>query len=344
MNEKKRQKIAYEVIKVLKSRFESFPQGDESTRNAPFHKVFLNAFSHELNAAGTSVNAIINMSSWMHGLNTTLGLSFFENVARILCCGEKRTFKDNIIYRMQSNSINELLTDLKNADRIPDVIEEENMLDQNARGEMLASPNFTVDCFFEDNENVVAIELKSVRPNSGEVRGEKQKLLLSRAALKARFPGKRVVYYFGFPFDPLADTEVGYDKARFMGSIIEFSKFCAPDEILLADEMWSFLSGESGTMASLLTQIRDIATPSFMELFEFISNPGSILNQADKYADIAARWSLYDEALFAHNVNRLSDSSDNNVLRALNACSFGTKGAYNYQRAETLKRALGVND
>ena len=34
-----------------------------------------------------------------------------------------------------------------------------------------------VECYFEDEENIVAIELKSVRPNSGETRGEKQKIL-----------------------------------------------------------------------------------------------------------------------------------------------------------------------
>jgi len=35
--------------------------------------------------------------------------------------------------------------------------------------------DFSADVFFEDAERVIAIELKSVKPNSGEMKGGKTK-------------------------------------------------------------------------------------------------------------------------------------------------------------------------
>ena len=72
MNGIKKQAIAKIIIKLLKSRFDTFPKDATATRNAPFHKAFLQAFSDKFNVAGTNVDAMISMSSWMHGLTTTL--------------------------------------------------------------------------------------------------------------------------------------------------------------------------------------------------------------------------------------------------------------------------------
>ena len=96
-----KQEIAKIIIRVLKSRFDSFPEDYNQSRNAPFHKAFLQAFSEKIDAAGTNIDAVISMSSWMHGLNTTLGQTFFEGVAHILCDGDKRGFNGSE-YRIYS--------------------------------------------------------------------------------------------------------------------------------------------------------------------------------------------------------------------------------------------------
>ena len=94
--------------------------------------------------------------------------------------------------------------------------------------------------------------MKSVRPNSGEGRGEKQKILYAKAALQRLHPDKEIKYYVGFPFDPTSPTPTGYDKARFMNHLIEFKKFFSPSEVLIAGELWDHLSGEVNTMEQLL--------------------------------------------------------------------------------------------
>ena len=45
MEDENKEKIAHEIIKVLYSRFISFPEDATNNRNAPFHKAFLTAFS-----------------------------------------------------------------------------------------------------------------------------------------------------------------------------------------------------------------------------------------------------------------------------------------------------------
>jgi len=334
----KKQAIATEVIKVLKSRFDSFPQNDATTRNAPFHKAFLNAFSDKITDAGTNINALLSMSSWMHGLNTTLGQTFFENVAQILSGGEKKTFTNNHIFASQMARINEIMTDLKNSQHIPNLTREDTIISENATGELTAAPNFTADCFFSDDRNVVAIELKSVRPNSGEMRGEKQKILTSKAFLGRQYPGKNIFYYVGFPFDPLSFTDIGYDKTSFMRSVIELTKFCAHEEVLLADEFWSFLSGEENTMQEILDIINSIATVDFLNEFDFIKDSNNLTSNTEEYMRIANKWNVYSEVSIVQNIQNIINAANNSIpiQRALNKSSFSDKGKYQEERAQIL--------
>lgn len=126
-----KESIALHVINTLKKQFDKFPDDFSENRNAPFHVAFLNAFATKLDGKVESQGVLISLSSWMHGLNTSLGQSFFENVAKILCDGTKKKFKGKRIYAKQSNIINEIMTDLKNANHTPDLVRENNLLNIN---------------------------------------------------------------------------------------------------------------------------------------------------------------------------------------------------------------------
>lgn len=344
MDARKQQLIALETIKILKSRADSFPDDTTIARNAPFHKAFLKAFESKFEELNTNSDVLLNVSSWIHGLNTTLGQSFFEGVAHILCDGDKKVFPgaDYRLFSEQERVISEHMTDLKNGSVIPNTAAEDEMLSNAARGDLVVGTNFTADCFFEDNNRIVAIELKSVRPNSGETRGEKQKILKAKAALRHYFsniPGckdKEVFYYFGFPFDPTATTETGYDKSRFMGNMIEFSKFCAPEDILLADELWSFLSGERDTMEAILNIIKDISCPTFPAEFDFVCSAHSIETDPARYRSIVEKWHLYDEVKIVDEWNRIATANERNIVSVRNLSAFNDNGKYNGRRASAL--------
>ncbi len=92
-----KQQISIEVIKTLVTMFENFPEDASNNRNAPFHGSFLKEFSDKLNENVSISPFFISLSSWLQGLNTTVGQVFFKNVSHnlrnaeidfktILCC------------------------------------------------------------------------------------------------------------------------------------------------------------------------------------------------------------------------------------------------------------------
>lgn len=246
-----------EVVKdILVSRLEKFPSDTSNNRNAPFHDSFLNAFSEQLSVVNIPTPYLVALASWMHGLNTSLGTGF-ENIAHILSGGYKRTFTgaDTLkVSSAQAKEIEAIIVQLKKGDRHPNLSEEDKLIAAGIKlgGSLQTSLGFTADVYIEKGNLIECIELKSVRPNSGEGRGEKQKILYAKAAFKRLYPKKDVKFYVGFPFDPTSDTPTGYNKERFMNYLIEFKKFFSPDEILIASELWDYLSGEKRTMEAVL--------------------------------------------------------------------------------------------
>lgn len=326
ITERKKELIAQTIIKILVSRFSSFPEDSNNNRNAPFHIAFLNAFSDKLNGRVRNIPDYISLSSWLQGLNTSLGQSFFESVAHILCDGEKKDFKGKLIYSNQVNAIAEIMIDLKNSTHQPSLEREDEIIVDNRHGEIQNASNFTVDCFYETDNEVVAIELKSVRPNSGEMRGEKQKILQAKAVLRELYPNKTIKYFFGFPFDPTSSTYSGYDKQRFIEYLVEAEKFIDQSELLIADELWSFLLGEqNGVMDELIHIINTIATPAFMEKYK-------IVQEKDQgYENILSDWFLTTERFIFDNRDRLQGNS---CRRISNQSIFKTDGSYNDKRYE----------
>ncbi|MBO4778251.1 MAG: TdeIII family type II restriction endonuclease [Bacteroidales bacterium] len=323
---RKKERIAQTIIKILVSRFSSFPEDGNNNRNAPFHVAFLNAFSDKLNGRVRDIPDYISLSSWLQGLNTSLGQSFFESVAHILCDGEKKDFKGKTIYSNQVNAISEIMIDLKNSTQQPSLERENEIILNNRYGDTQNASNFTADCFYETDNEVVAIELKSVRPNSGEMRGEKQKILQAKAVLQVLYPNKTIKYFFGFPFDPTSSTYSGYDKQRFIKYLVEAEKFIDQSELLIADELWSFLLGEqNGVMDELIHIINTIATPEFMEKYS------TIQDKKQGYENILSDWFLTTERFIFDNRNRLQGNSYRKIA---NQSVFKIDGSYNDKRYE----------
>ncbi|WP_456372331.1 TdeIII family type II restriction endonuclease [Methanocaldococcus sp.] len=317
------EKISIETIRVLISRFETIPDEDIKIRNMPFHIAFLRAFYGKLNIKDDDeALKFLTLSQWFHGLSTTLGQSYFENIAHILSNGEKKTFKNYKIKKSVRDKISEIINDLKSGDRLPNVEEENKELKEAILedSEYVIGLEFTADVYFEDKDKIVMIELKTVKPNSGVARGEKQKILYGKALMMQRNPKKKVYYFIGFPYDPTENPKnpCGYDKERFMKSLIEFSKYFDRKEVLIAEELWSFLSEEKNTMKKILEIINSIAKPDFKEKFDFI-NTFPFINQDKlytkeaideqkfkKYIEILQEWNLYSEIKCAKAVKEMS--------------------------------------
>ncbi len=348
-----KEKIATEVIKTLVSRFESFPEDASRNRNAPFHTAFLNAFTDKFNGKVSDIPFFISLSSWMHGLNTTLGQTFFENIAHHISNGEKREYTSKrlgnlMITQTQRNHISQIIADLSNSTKNPDLERENELLFADYDDELINAMDFSADVFILDDDSVCAIELKSVKPNSGEMKGEKQKILEGKAALYKKFPDREIKFFIAFPFDPTVDTEneqeTSFDKDRFLGQIINMTKYFDKDEALVASELWDFLSGENQTMEQILEIINNISTVDFMDKYKFLIDIENRTTQ--KYKDILAEWFLFSELELVENDELIREriSSDKKLKRIYNKQAFehssSKKGAYRYDRYIELKSLL----
>lgn len=342
MDDLKKEKIAIQVIKTLYSRFENFPIDASDNRNAPFHEAFLKAFKIKIEKHVTSVPIFVTLASWMHGLNTSIGQSFFERTAQILSDGEKRKFNDLKINENQQSIINEIISSLKNNKSKPN-LKNENKLIFTAKGNSSQSiPNFDVDVYYEDTNDIVAIEIKTVKPNSGIFKGEKEKILMAKAALKNLNPAKNVYYYLAFPFDPLNSNSCGFDKHRFFNYSIDFKKFFDNDEVLLADEFWDFVSGENETMPTILKIINSISKPDFMTSYNFLNDPKNSVSDLNKYSELLNEWNLNREFIMIKEMKDVKSSyeKNNKLMRLLNQNLFNTKGEYKEDRINSLFETL----
>jgi len=344
MDDIKKEKIAIQVVKTLYSRFENFPVDASDNRNAPFHEAFLKAFKVKLEKHVTSVPIFVTLASWMHGLNTSIGQSFFERTSQILSDGEKRKFNNLTINKKQQSIINEIISSLKNNKSKPN-LKNENKLIFSAKGNSSQSiPNFDADVYYEDENDIVVIEIKTVKPNSGIFKVEKEKILLAKAALKNLHPGKNVYYYLAFPFDPLNENKCGYDKERFFNYSIDFKKFFDGAEVLLADEFWSFLSGEKETMQTILEIINSISKPDFMTNYNFLNDPKNCGFDFNRYSKLLNDWHLNRESNIVKNKKVVENFSKNNnkLIKLLNQNLFDTKGEYKEDRIVSLLETLKI--
>ncbi len=250
-----------EVIKdILLRRIESFPELGAQIRNAPFHGAIFECFKERLGHLNVEMSYLVAIASWLHGLNTSLG-SGFESISHILSGGYKRKFTGPYSLKVkssQASNIENIIRDLKSGEYLPNLARENKLIfNYPANDKQIDSLPFTADVYFERGNDIIAIELKSVRPNSGEGRGEKQKILYGKAALKLQNPSKNIRFFVGFPFDPTSSKATGHDKERFFNYLIEFKKFFSKDEVLIAGELWDFLSSQSNTMSAILDVITD---------------------------------------------------------------------------------------
>jgi hypothetical protein len=348
LNDEKKEKISIEVIRTLVTRFESYPEDSSNNRNAPFHEAFLNAFSDKLAEKVSDIPFFISLSSWLHGLTTTLGQTFFEKVAHILCDGEKREYTSKRLGNLditqeQKNIINDIITKLSTSDAKPNLNNENALLYQEYNHPLVKTIDFSADVFFEDSNLITAIEMKTVKPNSGGMRDEKMKILEGKAALYRNSHNKKVRFYIGFPFDPTVnptnENVTSYDKDRFLGSIINMYKYFDKEETLVASELWDFLSGEKNTMEEILDIINAISTTEFLTKYQLITDNSK--RNTPKYITQLLEWNLLSEKLLIDNSNLIQNKlCTRELIRVFNKTAFDAKGNYNWNRYITLRNLI----
>ena len=156
--------------------------------------------------------------------------------------------------------------------------------------------------------------------------------------LKNKFPNKEIKFYLAFPFDPTSSAPTEYDKDRFMRNAVDFRKYIAADEVLLAAEFWDFLSGESETMEEVLDIINSIASVNFLDEFAFLQHGDNLKNDSQKYIETLEKWQLKREKRLAENDAQIQDKlqSSTSLQRVYRQSIFKDDGKYKESRLSQL--------
>ena len=203
------------------------------TRNMPFHARLM----------GRDQMARF---SFVQSINTTLGVSVFEQTA-VICAqphfkravSQYKEFNRTISAEAQ-REIQSIIDYLRLAQHASDKeAETARVLAVAQKGEIKTVYHPRIDFFVETNDGEeFYFDLKTAKPNIGESVGLKRMLLEWVAIRGALDPKAKVHTMLGIPYNPYAPEP--YERYALKGMFDQTPPY---KEILVAEEFWDFLSG-----------------------------------------------------------------------------------------------------
>jgi Type II restriction endonuclease, TdeIII len=183
--------------------------------------------------------------SFVQSINTTLGVSVFEDMAVIIArphfkraTSQYKEFNDTVSDEAQ-RLIQSLMNDLTTARIKPNKPAETRQILAVARsGKMLKIKRPRIDFFVETNDGVeYYFDLKTAKPNLGEFKDFKR-MLLEWIAIRGALDTKmKIRTLLAIPYNPYEPEP--YQRWTLQG-MLDLN-----DEILVAEEFWDFLGGEN---------------------------------------------------------------------------------------------------
>lgn len=183
------------------------------------------------------------MFSLIHSMNTTFGMSIFEQVAVILANGSgnhaERQFKllgevdkdtENLIrdihYKLRKGEIAANKTD-----------ETEQIRKQIRKGQSKIDPDSTVDFFVQVKGTENYFDITSAKPNMKDFVGLKLKLLRWTALRFSQEKNTKVFTRLAIPYNPYHPEP--YERWTLKGL------YDLDNEILVGEEFWNFVVGDN---------------------------------------------------------------------------------------------------
>ncbi|MEM2786489.1 MAG: TdeIII family type II restriction endonuclease [Candidatus Nitrosotenuis sp.] len=202
------------------------------TNNMPFHTRLL----------GKDRMALF---SFIQSVNTTLGTSVFEQVAVIIARPHFKQavnqYKDfnNTISTQAQRSIQAIIDDLKTMSAKPNKpAETVALLKVSQSGTIRTVKRPRIDLFLETHKGVeYYFDLKTAKPNKGEIVGFKRTLLEWVAMRGVRNQKANVHTLLAIPYNPYEPEP--YERWTFQGMLD------LRNELMVADEFWNFLGGQN---------------------------------------------------------------------------------------------------
>ncbi|MGI9461931.1 MAG: TdeIII family type II restriction endonuclease [Alphaproteobacteria bacterium] len=178
--------------------------------------------------------------SFVQSLNTTLGTSIFESVAKILAEGIFDSVKTQYslpkeISKGAQDAITDIINKLSNGKKMTRKEIDKIILPQALSDEInILKPN-KVDIFLKNKNQVYLIDIKTVKPNIGEFKNYKKQILEWAVIYKKYNNDSNVHSLIAMPYNPYHPKP--YERLTIKDI------FDTDEEIKIAEEFWNFLAG-----------------------------------------------------------------------------------------------------
>lgn len=175
--------------------------------------------------------------SFIHSLATTLGMSIYEDVSKIIAeTNSKECFTKydigGLISRNQKSVIDNILRELRNRNRECNIDEEiEEVLQANAENGKVQKEGRIADFYMLRDSVEQYFEIKTVKPNIDVFAKSKSKLLEWVARRR-----KNIKVFLAFPYNPYYPNP--YDRFTLSGLLKP------GEDLLIGEDYWNYLGGE----------------------------------------------------------------------------------------------------
>ena len=182
--------------------------------------------------------------SFIHSLSTTLGMSIYEEVSKIIARPlsqevERNVKLDGTLSQIQKQVINTIVNELREGKRKANNKNEmDEVLKADSSNGKAQKDNRVIDFYMKRNDKEYYFEIKTVKPNIDVFTKSKQKLLEWVARKQ-----KPIHAILAFPYNPYHPAP--YSRFTEQGVVEHKTEF------LIAEEYWDFLGGK-GTFEELL--------------------------------------------------------------------------------------------
>lgn len=176
--------------------------------------------------------------SFIHSIATTLGMSIYENVSKIIVedsATECFTQYDlgGMLSKDQKSVIGNIIAELKNGDRTSDIeIESKKVLEADATNGKYQKESRIADFYMLRDGIEQYFEIKTAKPNMDVVSKTKQKLLEWIARKR-----KSVKVILAIPYNPYHPKP--YDRFTMKGF------FIPGEDLLVGQDYWEYLGGNN---------------------------------------------------------------------------------------------------
>lgn len=215
------------LIDALKHKFTHY---SPESKHMPFHTRLL----------GKDRMALF---SFIHSLNTNFGTSIFEPVSTFLGTrrfkfAEHQAIAGEYITKDAQECIQTVIDNLTSANVAPNSLEEIKMLRKVCiTGEIKKIKSIKVDLKLVSSDDVIyLIDLKSPKPNKGELIGFKRNFLEWMASILHTNPDAKVIAFLGIPYNPYYPKP--YARWTLTGMLD------LKHELKVGDEYWDFIGGD----------------------------------------------------------------------------------------------------